>query len=478
MAREDENKNSVVTQGFVDKLIDKIGKILKDQYTLFERDSEKQESIELLLEKVGLIEKNFEELTKSLAKGSYPLKLARSIKVTESLLPPKIEAIAISKSQLIETYNEIVALLSGYIIPVILTPDSYRNLDKDSIILETTIQGNYWVITTLENTQHKYWLVPNNNLKFNIHKLKTVESLFQLKGDYHSPTSEFIVQEPGILSLLPNNKQWKLLQPGVLVFGANLNSGAPQSELSRNETNDNESKTNNKILSNLTELKTKIEQLNNKILHLEIQAEISQKTYQRDRQEWLSEKENLCKQHLLIQEENIQKIKNLKDKVFELNSLIASKNIDSEIQTKENTREITVTEETINIKSKIERFKQIYSQEKKLILDRIVAKVMISVETLENIFVTLKQNKEIILENTPDGKYWITSYLNAYFLIPSENGQLDYHKSIDFNILQTLFDCSGYYPEYSSCQLIKPAVVTKISAKQWKLQAKGKYEFS
>jgi hypothetical protein len=173
----------------------------------------------LLSEKVGLIESNFEELTKSLAKGSYPVKLARSIRVTESLIPPKIQAIEISKSQLIQTYNEIVALLSGYTIPVTLTPDSYRNLDRDSIILETTIKGNYWVITTIENKQYQYWLVPNSNLKFNIHQLKTIETLFTFKGNYNSQTTEFILQEPASLSLLPNNKHWQLLQSGILFFG-------------------------------------------------------------------------------------------------------------------------------------------------------------------------------------------------------------------------------------------------------------------
>ena len=358
MAKADETKNAVVTQEFLNKLIDKIGRILKDQYTLFERDSEKQESIEFLLEKVGLIEhnfeelnksfsqgkhafiqedskkdypielllekislieNNFEELSKSLAKGSYPLKLARSVRVTESLIPPKIEAVNISKSQLITTYNEIIALLSGYVIPVTLTPDSYRDLNQGQIFLETTIKGNYWVITTIEKKQHKYWLVPNSNLNFNIHKLKTIKTLFQLKGDYNSPTTEFILQEPAILSLLPNNKQWQLIQPGVLFFGKNFKSVSSQSKLSRNGTDDNQSKITNQMFA----FQTKIEQLSNQ---LEIQSEIFQKSSQRERQEWLSEKQSLYEQHLSIQEQNTQEIKSLKDKVTELESLLESKN--------------------------------------------------------------------------------------------------------------------------------------------------------
>jgi hypothetical protein len=290
------DKNTVVTQGFVDKLIDKIGKILKEQHTLVERNEEHEESIELLLEKVSSVENNFEELTKSLAKGSYPLKLARSIKVASSSIKPHIVPVDLTKAQLIATYNELVAVLSGYIIPVTLTPDSYRDKNSDGIILETTVKGNYWAITTIEEKQHKYWLLPNNNISFNIHKLKTVENLFQLKGDYNSPESEFILQKPAILSLLPNNKQWKLLQPGVLLFGKNSKSVSSELKPSQNIADDDQSKINKQMLSTLAAFHTKVDQLDNKITQLELQSEISQKSYQREKQDWLSEKEALSQQ--------------------------------------------------------------------------------------------------------------------------------------------------------------------------------------
>jgi hypothetical protein len=247
----------------------------------------------LLSEKVGLIESNFEELTKSLAKGSYPVKLARSIRVTESLIPPKIQAIEISKSQLIQTYNEIVALLSGYTIPVTLTPDSYRNLDRDSIILETTIKGNYWVITTIENKQYQYWLVPNSNLKFNIHQLKTIETLFTFKGNYNSQTTEFILQEPASLSLLPNNKHWQLLQSGILFFGENKTTQPEISQANTKENNSQQAELNRQMLSNLVTLKTTVKELNDKVLTLEIYSEVSQQAYQREQQKWQTEKQAL-----------------------------------------------------------------------------------------------------------------------------------------------------------------------------------------
>jgi hypothetical protein len=604
------DKNTVVTQGFVDKLIDKISKILKEQHALVERDEEQAEEIESLLNKVSSIENDFEELTKSLAKGSYPLKLARSIKVAESTITPKIVAIAINKSQLVATYNEITALLSGYVIPVTLTPDSYRNLNQDSIVLETTIKGNYWAITTEENKQYKYWLVPNNNINFNIHKLKTIENLFQLERDYNSPTSEFILQEPAVLSLLPNNKQWKLIQPGTLFFGNNLQSRSSESKQPLNITDDKQSQINKQVLSSLTAFETTIVQLTNKITQLEIQSELSQKTYQREKQEWLVEKKAINEQiqktiisqsqinnfinqgdypsgtlrdrdenstyNNNLNEADLAVVKSLKSyfekmadtvrryhsdnhaskeeadilancllktsntidktktnsdliKLFEY--LIALKgklsqfnhhehkyrwsvSLENEVLTKlqkisvlqnyqsnkleqlilqqalnrqlqndnvtqnkfENAQNHNEQNEKIDLKNIISQFRQAYTKDRKLISNQIIAKVAITVDTLEKI--TFHKPDVIILENTPHGKYWIIGYLGAYFLIPSEIEQITNATETALTVAKILFDLAEYYPQYSSYHLIKPAIVTKLSANQWKLQEKGKFNFS
>ncbi len=478
MTPSDKNKNVVVTQEFVDKLIDKIGKLLKDQYTLFEHDNEKQELIELLSRKVGLIEGNFEELTKSLAKGSYPVKLARSIRVTESLSTPQIQAIEISKSQLIQTYNEIVSLLSGYAIPVTLTPDSYRNLNGDSIILETTIKGNYWVITTLENKQHQYWLVPNSNLKFNIHQLKTIETLFTFKGNYNSQTTDFILQEPAILSLLPNNKHWKLLQPGILFFGENKTTQPEMSPINTTVNNPQQAELNRQILSNLVTLKTTVKELNDKVLTLEIDATVAQKEHQREQQKWQTEKQALNKklQEFITSQSQLNNSIKSGDRLNYLSgqATLFTKNTDKS----QSNLIIEASQQIQNdLKNKLSQFRHIYQQDKKLILDKLVAKVTVSIETLENI--TLNKFETIILDNTHHGKYWIIDYANDYCLIPSDKLPISYYKSITItNIAKTLFDFSGYYPEYSDFQLIRPATVSKVSSKQWKLEKKGKLIFS
>lgn len=469
MTKVDVNKNITVTQGFIDKLIDKISNILKEQHALSETDQEQAESIELLLEKVSSIENNFEELTKSLAIGSYPLKLARSIKVASSSIKPHIVPVNLTKAQLIATYNELVAVLSGYIIPVTLTPDSYRGSNSDGIILETTVKGNYWAIATLEDKQHKYWLVPNNNISFNIHKLKTVENLFQLQGDYNSPESEFILQEPAILSLLPDNKQWKLVQPGILFFGS-IKSASPQLKQPQNAVDDKQSKVNKQILSSLTAFKTTIDKLNSKISQLEIQSEISEKVYQRDKQVF---NEQLQKTDIL--QAQLTNFVNQGDRTENFDS---NNNLQQDLNKANNLNNQDSKNEKIDLETKISRFKQDYTQDIKLISDRIVAKVAISVETLEQI--TFHQPDAITLENTPNGKYWIIDYFGTYFLIPSEIHHIVQAKETSFTIVKILFnlDLSGYYPGCSSCDLIRPAIVTKLSANQWKLEEKGKFNFS
>ena len=512
------NKNITVTQGFIDKLIDKISNILKEQHALSETDEEQAEAIESLLDKLSSLENNFDELTKSLARGSYPLKLARSIRVAESKITPQITPVAISKAELISTYNEIPSLLSGYINPVSLTPDSYRGINSNEIVLETTIKGNYWAIATEKDKQYKYWLVPNNNLSFNVHKLKTIKNLFQLKGDYNSGNSEFVLQEPAVLSLLPNNKQWKLLQPGILVFGSNLKSTLLQPKLINVATS--ESSEIKQILSSLTAFTTEVQQLNSKVSQLEIQSEISQKAYQREKQEWLSQKQALNQQlgevnlfksqlsdfktqiansfdkyhgdgkdRLSYKQKIEQKLQNIISPIKNNSVAVGDDNgVNNDSDLIENSPEkkvfndvkSTETEKNqdpkIGIKTKISRFRQDYTKDIKLISDRIVAKVAISVDTLEQI--TFYTPDTIILENTYHGKYWIIDYLNIYFLIPSEIEQITKAKETALTVARLLFYTSGYYPGYSSYHLIRPAIVTKISTNQWKLEEKGNFNFS
>lgn len=472
------DKSAVVTQVFIDKLIDKIGNILKEQHALQESDREQTEVIESLLEKLTTVECNFEELTKSLALGSYPLKLARSIKVAESTITPKIVAIPISKSQLITTYNEIPALLSGYIIPVTLTPDSYRNSNPENLVLETTIKGNYWAIATIEDQQYKYWLVPNSNINFNIYKLKTIESLFDFQGNPNSNTADFILQEPAILALLPNNQQWQIIQPGILFFGNKLQSISPPTSQPENRIDEQQNKINKQMLSSLTTLEKTIVQLTSNITQLQAQVEISQKTYQRDRQEWIGEKQILqaqIQQITITQSPPNNSTHESNKAADKISSADAPLNQDSNTKSESDQNTQNQSENTVDLKNIISQFRQVYSKDQQLIIDKIVAQVSISLDSLFKI--TFEKLDLVILEKSLDNKYWIIDYLGVYLLIPSDIKHITEAKETSLTVANILFDLAGYYPQYTSFDLIKPAIVTKHSTNQWKLQEKGKFNF-
>lgn len=66
--------------------------------------------------------------------------------------------------------------------------------------------------------QDHIWLVPNINIKSKIHKLKTVAKLFDFRGDTPLIDTHFILIKPAKVLSLPNGKEWKLEEKGILEF--------------------------------------------------------------------------------------------------------------------------------------------------------------------------------------------------------------------------------------------------------------------
>ena len=97
-----------------------------------------------------------------------------------------------------------------------VTADSYRQKTQGQIFLERVGRGNYWIIAKKDK---KYWLFPNSNISINIHKLKTVQFLFECIGKYSSKNGDFILKKPARVAILPSGQKWKLEKKGRLVFG-------------------------------------------------------------------------------------------------------------------------------------------------------------------------------------------------------------------------------------------------------------------
>jgi len=139
-----------------------------------------------------------------------------SVIVTGNLQTEQITPLNISESELVQVYNDVPKVLLKNSIIAELTTKSYREeRQNEPVFLEEDKNGKYWIIVC---NQDHIWLVPSINIKLHIHKLKTVAKIFDFRGDTPSVDSNFILIKPAKVSSLPNGKEWKIQEKGILDF--------------------------------------------------------------------------------------------------------------------------------------------------------------------------------------------------------------------------------------------------------------------
>lgn len=123
----------------------------------------------------------------------------------------------LNKEELIKIYNQN---------PKELFSEFYQGVRaiKGSDLLTEDRTGTWWVLPIEEDdlSSQDFWVLPDENLGINPHKLRSIESLFECY-QYRYGSQKFLLVEPAIVSALPGsspgNRQWKLKQPGILDFG-------------------------------------------------------------------------------------------------------------------------------------------------------------------------------------------------------------------------------------------------------------------
>ena len=165
-----------------------------------------------LRKKVENLEKRINLLEESLAKETHSVGARQ---VTGAFEPPRNTQLNISKIELVNIYRESSQVFANIAIVASLTADSYRQKTSGIIYLEKVGNGNYWIIPTQDSN---YWLVPKDNIFINTPVMKTLQLMFNCQGYEERKTKDFILSKPAKLSLSPNNRQWKLEEPGELHF--------------------------------------------------------------------------------------------------------------------------------------------------------------------------------------------------------------------------------------------------------------------
>ena len=202
--------------------------------------------------KLNQLENKVQQLEQFIAENRKAFESKPAVEVKGSLEIKAIKTIPISLSQLIKIYNDVPKILEEYLIGVNLTEESYRQQNKSSILLAEAPRANYWIIATEENQQLNYWLFPNGNITINLIRVTSIRSLFEFQGQELTNSTEYIVEKPAEVLIMPNGKQWQLKKQGILYLGRKNTTDETSSET--------QNKSSEKSLSMLVELLTLVDQ--------------------------------------------------------------------------------------------------------------------------------------------------------------------------------------------------------------------------
>ncbi|WP_009634035.1 hypothetical protein [Synechocystis sp. PCC 7509] len=126
-----------------------------------------------------------------------------------------ISTVVLQEQEVVEIYNSEPSLLLSNAVKVSVKPESIISINKNNPILLASIgNGNYCLV---HDTDISYWLLPKANLKIDQYRYETAKLLFEC-DDYELEFDDYRLDKPAKVSMLPNEREWKLEERGVLRF--------------------------------------------------------------------------------------------------------------------------------------------------------------------------------------------------------------------------------------------------------------------
>jgi hypothetical protein len=126
-----------------------------------------------------------------------------------------ISTVVLQEQEVVEIYNSEPSSLLSNAVKVSVKPESIISINKNNPILLASIgNGNYCLV---HDTDISYWLLPKVNLKIDQYRYETAKLLFEC-DEYELEFDDYRLDKPAKVSLLPNEREWKLEERGVLRF--------------------------------------------------------------------------------------------------------------------------------------------------------------------------------------------------------------------------------------------------------------------
>jgi hypothetical protein len=198
------------------KLYRKSRKVMEVEYLL---ENQRQTILDLydqLQKQHNLVEDLTERLKqKNNEKKKYIQRKLPEINYENFNEVPDISPIFLQEQELVEIYNNEPSSLLNSSTKVSVKPESITSINKNEpIVLASIGNGNYCLI---HDVDIHYWLLPKANLKIDRYRYETVKLLFEC-DEYELEYDDYRLDKPARVSMLPNEKEWKLEERGILRF--------------------------------------------------------------------------------------------------------------------------------------------------------------------------------------------------------------------------------------------------------------------
>jgi hypothetical protein len=375
---------------------------------------------------------------------------------------------AFKEQELVEVYNKAPNSLLNKVVRVSVKQDSITAINRNSIILASIGNGNYWVI---HDVDINYWLLPKAKLKIEQYRREIVELLFDC-DDYEPEYYSFELTKPAQVSILANKQEWKLEKRGVLKFINSSDVDEPRKE---------------------SDIENQLKSSNNSLI--EPESFINSDSYLEASIERLSERINEIENKLSTTQYLEASIERLSERISELeeNKLQVAKNKEPSVNYYKNTYQSLNLEPPFNPFDQNVNLSQsdnITQPSENSAYLELVNTYNINPKLLEQAAIKVSEptdsinkrhsdsTQKIVLEKVNNSNYWVIHDGVGIdcWLLPKINLRIDQFR---YETTKALFECRGYNPKYSTFKLVKPAKVIPLSNDEqtWQLESPGILEF-
>ncbi len=161
-----------------------------------------------------------EELTytlnqKKTSKKKYSQQKLPKIEIDSSNEVNEDSIVILEEKEVVEIYNSEPSSILSSAVKVSVKPESISSVNKNEpLVLASIGNGNYCLV---HDSDINYWLLPKANLKIDQYRYETVKLLFEC-DEYELEFDDYRLDKPARVSMLPNEREWKLEERGVLKF--------------------------------------------------------------------------------------------------------------------------------------------------------------------------------------------------------------------------------------------------------------------